>query len=93
MIRVTEFNNGDKKDTLSGPKDVFVSDEGDMYIADTGNKRIVHLDKDNNVIKIITKPDDETFDQTTDFLPQKLVVDSSKRIFSQVQNVNKGFTE
>ena len=49
---VTEFNNGDKKDTLSGPQDVFVSDEGDMYIADTGNKRIVHLDKDNNVIKI-----------------------------------------
>lgn len=90
---VTEFNNGDKKDALSGPQDVFVSDEGDMYIADTGNKRIVHLDKDNNVVKIITKPDDETFDQTTDFLPQKLVVDSSKRIFTQVQNVNKGFME
>ena len=90
---VNEFTNQGKKDSLSGPQDVFVDDEGEMYIADTGNKRIVHLDVNNNVIKIITKPDDETFDQSTDFLPQKLVVDSSRRIFTQVQNVNKGFME
>lgn len=90
---VKEFINGGKTDSLGQPQDVYVDDAGEMYIADTGNLRIVHLDAAGNVVKIITRPEDQTVDQTTDFLPQKLVVDSSKRIFAQVQNVNKGFME
>lgn len=90
---VKEFNNNGSADSLNKPQDVFVDDKGEMYVADTGNLRIVHMDASGNAIKIITRPDDQTVDQTTDFLPQKLVVDSSKRIFAQVQNVNKGFME
>lgn len=90
---VDKFMNDGKEDTLNAPQDVYVTDNGEYYIADTGNKRIIHLDSQKNVVKIITRPEDETVDQSTDFLPQKLVVDSSKRIFSQVQNVNKGFME
>ena len=78
---------------MAQPQDVFVDEEGNTYIADTGNKRIVHLDANGKLVKVITRPEDETVDQSTDFLPQKLVVDSSKRIFTQVQNVNKGFME
>lgn len=90
---VKEFTNEGKTDSLGQPQDIYVDEAGEMYIADTGNLRIVHLDASCNVKKIITRPDDQTVDQTTDFLPQKLVVDSSKRIFAQVQNVNKGFME
>lgn len=90
---VKEFVNNGQADSLNKPQDVFVDDAGNMYIADTGNLRIVHLDINGNVVKVITRPEDETVDQSTDFLPQKLVVDSSKRIFAQVQNVNKGFME
>ncbi len=90
---VKEFTNNGQTDSLSEPEDVFVDQAGEMYIADTGNKRIVHMDAAGNVAKIITRPEDKTVDQTTDFLPQKLVVDSSKRIFAQVKNVNKGFME
>lgn len=93
VSEVKEFNNNGQKDSLNKPQDVFVDDQGNMYIADTGNLRIVHLDAAGNAVKIITRPEDETVDQTTDFLPQKLVVDSSNRIFAQVQNVNKGFME
>lgn len=90
---IKEFTNNGAADSLNKPQDVFVDEKGETYIADTGNYRIVHLDADGNLVKVITRPDDETIDQTTDFLPQKLVVDSSKRIFTQVQNVNKGFME
>ncbi len=90
---VKEFTNNGTTDSLNKPQDVFVDEEKNMYIADTGNLRIVHLDAEKNAVKVITRPEDETVDQTTDFLPQKLVVDSSKRIFAQVQNVNKGFME
>lgn len=78
--------------TLKGPEDVFVTKEGQMYIADTGNNRIVHLDADGNLVKEIGRPDDKTYTDEK-FQPQKLVVDSAKRIFAQVQNVNKGFLE
>ena len=90
---IKEFTNNGAADSLNKPQDVFVDEKGETYIADTGNYRIVHLDAEGNLVKVITRPDDETIDQTTDFLPQKLVVDSSKRIFTQVQNVNKGFME
>lgn len=90
---ITEFNNNGVKDSISEPKDCFITKEGQIYIADTGNKRILHLDNNLNVVKIITRPVNDTVDQTTDFLPIKLVVDSANRIFANVQNVNKGFME
>ena len=79
--------------TLKKPTDIFVTDNGEIFIADNQNKRIVHTDKDLNVIKIITRPVDGTVDQNNEFLPSKLVVDSSKRLFVNADNVNKGFME
>ncbi len=90
---IKKFENNGVEDSLKQPQDVFVTKEGDTYIADTGNSRIVHLNASGKVSKIITKPDDETVSSDDGFLPQKLVVDSANRIFTQVQNVNKGFME
>lgn len=81
-----------KKQNLKGPQDCYVKPNGEIYIADTGNNAIVHLDKDRKAIKVITKPEDETYEEKS-FLPQNLVVDRANRIFAQVQNVNKGFME
>ncbi|MFD0714248.1 YIP1 family protein [Paenibacillus sp. GCM10027626] len=40
---------------LNSPEDVFISDDGYVYIADTGNDRIVCLDPDFNAVRIIDK--------------------------------------
>ena len=40
-------------EALSGPDDMFVTDDGEIYIADTGNSRIVVGDIEGNLIKII----------------------------------------
>ncbi|MDQ0060159.1 hypothetical protein [Paenibacillus harenae] len=38
---------------FSAPEDVFIAEDGTVFVVDTGNSRIVHLDKNNNVIKIV----------------------------------------
>jgi len=38
---------------LKGPQDLFVTKGGDIYIADSGNHRIVHVNKDFELIRVI----------------------------------------
>jgi tetratricopeptide (TPR) repeat protein len=44
---------------LKNPEDMFVSDKNEVYILDSGNKRIIELDKELKVKKIIDKIVDE----------------------------------
>jgi tetratricopeptide (TPR) repeat protein len=78
---------------LNYPMDVFVTPENDIYVADTRNGRVLRLDAQRNFVSAINKPEDETFTETAEFLPFKLVVDVAGRVFLQAQNVNKGFME
>jgi hypothetical protein len=75
------------------PSDIFVRDNGDMYIADMNNQRILQLDGEWNYKSAVLKPVDETIDPAADFLPNKLVVDFAGRIFVKALNVNKGLME
>ena len=61
--------------------------------ADTNNGRVVMVDKDLNFIKEFTKPSDATFDQSLSFMPNKIVVDVSGRVFVLATNVNKGLVK
>ncbi len=88
-----EFMNEGKKDTFNKPKDCFVQENGDILVADYGNQRIVHVDKNGNAVKVIVQPVDEAYDSGTKFLPTKLVVDRADRVFTIVENINKGFLE
>lgn len=45
---------------LSGPEDIQISDSGEVYIADTLNSRIVHLDKDFRFVEEIKSVISET---------------------------------
>ena len=42
---------------LNNPRDLFIDKNDEIYIADTGNDRIVHLNKDGELIRIISVPD------------------------------------
>jgi DNA-binding beta-propeller fold protein YncE len=78
---------------LRYPMDLFENRNGDLYIADTNNNRILILDSNWNFIHQILRPDDESLQEFTEFLPIKLVVDFANRIFVQSRNVNKGLME
>jgi tetratricopeptide (TPR) repeat protein len=83
----------EKESFLNYPTDLFVSGEGDIYIADMNNQRILQLDKDWNYKSVVLKPVDQTFDPDADFFPNKLAVDFAGRIFVKAVNINKGFME
>jgi len=76
--------------TFNAPQDVYVAENGDMYITDQANYRILHLDKDCNLIKEMLKPDSPLLDADNPFEPNKIVVDRSGRMFVLAKNVNKG---
>ncbi len=89
-----EFSSFKDKDgsalTLSSPEGVFVSeDTGLMYIADTGNSRLLVTDMDGNVVMNITKPDSTLYENET-FKPQKVVVDKAGNIYAVLNNITNG---
>ena len=90
LVREITAIQGCDVTTFNNPGDVFVDPQDNIYIADTNNGRVVMVDKDLNFIKDFTKPADATFDQSLSFLPNKLVVDVSGRVFLLATNVNKG---
>lgn len=87
---IESFRGGDGNNTFNTPTDVFVSDDGYLYICDKNNERILKLDMKLNYVMEFVKPEDATFDQSMAFYPNKLTVDSAGRVYCIAQNVNKG---
>ena len=93
LVRVIDTITGAEPATLNSPSDVSVDSEGNVYISDTNNNRVIKADKDLNYIMSFLKPDDSTFDQNLSFLPSKIVTDSVGRVFVLATNVNKGLVK
>lgn len=91
VIRIIDsFQGNVAVTTLSGPTDIAVSLDGEIYIADKGNQRILKLDNDLNYIMEFTKPNDSALNDTLDFLPSKIVIDTAGRVYCTATGVNKG---
>ncbi|MBW7458359.1 nuclease PIN, partial [Paenibacillus sepulcri] len=43
--------------SMQHPKDIYIDSDDQIFIADTGNNRIVHLDRDGKLIRYITVPE------------------------------------
>ncbi len=93
LVREIKEIKGTAVTTFNAPNDVFVDAQDNIYVADTNNGRVVMVDKDLNFIQEFTKPNDATFDQSLSFLPSKIVVDVSGRVFVLATNVNKGLVK
>lgn len=93
FVRLIETVNGADPAGFSNPYDVFADQDGNLYVADHGNHRVIMVDKDLNFIKQFIKPADSTFDQSNEFLPKKITVDESGRLYVLATNVNKGLVK
>lgn len=90
---IDSFYEGDTVHTFNTPGDLFVTANGELFIADTGNERVVKLDPSLKLLMTITKPGDETFDQRLAFLPTRVVADMTGRAFVLLRNINKGMAK
>lgn len=79
------------KITLNKPSGLDVKNTG-IYIADTGNNRIVKLNHDFEVIAIYTEVDNITF-ETLPFQPVKVTTDTTGRMYVVAKGVYEGIIE
>lgn len=87
---IDEFKGDVEVTTFSGPTDIAVSEEGELFIADKGNGRILKLDSDLNYIMQFDKPVDNTLDPELTFSPNKIVIDTAGRVYCIATGINKG---
>ena len=91
VVRIIDkINGGSGPKELNNPTDVAVSEDGNIFIADNGNARVVKVDKDLNFIMEFVKPTDNTLDPKLVFQPTKLAVDTAERVYCIATGINKG---
>ena len=79
---------------LRSPEGVFVHERtGNIFIADTGNRRILELTPDFTLIRQIHGPESGVLPEGFIFLPANLVVDSVGRMFILVRNNLMGLVQ
>ncbi|HAX02424.1 MAG: hypothetical protein A2Y45_04000 [Tenericutes bacterium GWC2_34_14] len=77
--------------TLKAPSGIDVKPSG-IYVADTGNYRIVKLNHNFEVIDVFSDMEDPTFDEIL-FEPRKITVDATERMYVVAKNVYEGIME
>ena len=91
VVRIIDSikGNTDVKE-LSGPTDIAVSEEGDLFISDKGNARIVRVDSDLNYKLEFGLPVDSTVSAEATFQPSKIVIDTAGRVYCIATGINQG---
>lgn len=91
VVRIIDSFKGDVEvTTFSNPTDIAISEDGNFFIADNGNARVLKLDKDLNYLMQFDKPVDNTLEADAAFLPNKIVVDPAERVYCIATGINKG---
>lgn len=91
VVRIFDSIKGNiEVKNLSGPTDIAVSEEGNIFIADRGNGRILKVDEDLNFLLQFNLPVDSTVSPDTSFLPNKIVIDTAERVYCIATNINQG---
>lgn len=75
---------------LSGPTDIAISEENNIFIVDRGNGRILKLDQDLNYLLQFDLPVDSTVSADMNFQPSKIVVDTAERVYCIATGINQG---
>lgn len=88
----SSFQSESGTETLNNPRGIFVTSEGEMYICDLNNARVLRTDKAGNVIRNYPAPRADIIDEAFEFLyqPAKIVVDRGNRMYIYSVGENKG---
>lgn len=87
---ITGFDNAGEADTFSNPTGVAVSEKMQLYIADSQHRRIVVLEPDGTLARIVENPQSEVLEEGFVFTPLKVSVDYADRIYCIAQKMFEG---
>ena len=78
---------------LQGPRGIYVTPEHITYIADRDAKSVFVFDGDGELVNTYTKPAAAMYGETLDFLPLKIVVNSSGVMYVICESNTNGMVE
>lgn len=78
---VDHFTDNGETLLFTDAQGIMVAENGDLYIADTENKRVLHTDKNGVLKRTYTRPVSEVFPEDLDFKPIKLVLNEYGYLF------------
>lgn len=78
---ISSVTIGDKTTTFEGARGVIADKNGNIYVCDTSNYRVVIMDSDGNFIGQLTKPDSEMWPDELLYMPTKLVIDEMDYVY------------
>ena len=81
------------EDILQNPKGIYVTDDRITYVADRDARSIFVFDADGELINTYTKPTEAMYGETLDFLPLKIVVNSSGTMYVICESNTNGMVE
>ena len=80
------------KGILKEPSGIYVKNNN-IYVADSGHKKIYIFNQDYQLIKSISKPTEPLYGEATDFVPTKVSVDNRGNIFVISQGNGNGVVQ
>jgi len=83
----------ENKDALKTPTGVFLAYDKKIYVADSGNERVVRFNTDGTLDKIIPKPQSALLGEKFVYKPLKVAVNSMGSIFIVADGVFEGILE
>ncbi len=89
---IADFKNNGREDRLSEPTGICVTADG-IYIADTGNARVIKLNENKECTLVIETPNEDSFGEDFNFSPTKVAVDDHERIFVISAGYNMGLIQ
>lgn len=81
LASIGEIRDGSSQYSFSKARGIYVSKNGDLYIADTENARVLKSDKDGILQEIYTLPDSGLIPDDFQYRPIKLAVDSKGYLY------------
>lgn len=85
-----DFYYNGKKIAFKGALGLTVTDNGDIFIADTLSNRVICADNQGIVKFVITRPNEALNNTSAAFDPQKVAIDSEGRIFVATKSIALG---
>lgn len=87
---ISRFFSSKGEEKLKEPKGIFVNRDGEIFIADRGEGKILVSDSEGNIRKVIGKPASDVIPPNFNFLPEKVLEDSSKTLYVLASGIYQG---
>ena len=87
---LSTFEGGGESVTLKSPYGVFVQEDGTIYIADMGLQQVIEAKLDGTLVRILPTPVSDLLPANFNYLPTKVIVDNSGRIYILSRGIYQG---